>query len=275
MKANRSMQRVNMALARGSSTSALRCIDLAEPATWEFSGFSQNGEDGIIDVLTRHIKNSNRYFIEIGASDGIENNTAWLAIARRYSGMWIEGNQATSDWCSYLFASLNYGVDSISMFVTKDNAIQISEKSLYLNPDVFSLDIDGNDYYIAEAILSTGLKPKVFVVEYNSAFGPDMNMTIPYQESFQVKRGSGNNLYYGCSISAWKILFERFGYTFITVDTNGVNAVFIDSNEFDPSFIKHIHSRNFAENFSQFREYRMNWSQQFALISCKDFVQID
>lgn len=275
LKSIRSMQRINIALARGSATSSLRKLDFTDPASWEFSGFSQNGEDGIVDILTRHIRNSNRYFIEIGASDGIENNTAWLAIACRYSGMWIEGNKAISDWSAYLFTSLNYGVESISMFVTKDNASQISARSLYMNPDVFSLDIDGNDYYIAKSILLTGLKPKIFIVEYNSAFGPDMSVTIPYQELFQVKPGLGSNLYYGCSISAWKKLFSKFGYTFVSVEKNGVNAIFIDHNEFDIDFVERIHGQDFAENFSQFREYRVNWKKQFELISKKDLVLVD
>ena len=82
----RSFQRINMALSRGAATSALRSIDLSDPDTWEFSGFSQSGEDGIIDVLCRNIKNPNRYFVEIGASDGLENNTTWLALARRWNG---------------------------------------------------------------------------------------------------------------------------------------------------------------------------------------------
>jgi len=59
----RRMQRMNMALSRGAATSALRNVDLTKPDTWEFSGFSQNGEDGIIDVLTRQILKPNRYFI--------------------------------------------------------------------------------------------------------------------------------------------------------------------------------------------------------------------
>lgn len=69
-----------MSLARGAATSALRNLDMSNLSSWEFSGFSQNGEDGIIDVLTRNIVEPNRYFIEIGASDGVENNTASVLI---------------------------------------------------------------------------------------------------------------------------------------------------------------------------------------------------
>ena len=73
------MSRVNMSLARAAATSSLRKIDYTNPISWEFSGFSQSGGDGIIDVLIGKLLNPNRYFIEIGSNDGIENNTAWLA----------------------------------------------------------------------------------------------------------------------------------------------------------------------------------------------------
>ena len=274
LKALRSMQRVNMALARGGATSSLRILDLTNPVSWEFSGFSQNGEDGIIDILTRQIINPNRYFIEIGASDALENNTTWLAVARRFSGIWVEGDQATSSWCSYLFTALNYGVQSICMFVTKNTVEELKEKALFTNPDVFSLDIDGNDYFIAEAILKSGMRPRIFVVEYNSTFGPEMSVTIPYQESFRICRNFGENLYYGCSISAWRNLFSKFGYSFVTVDTNGVNGIFIDPQEFDENFIKNIRGKNFADNFSQLREYKKPWISQFELIASKDFLEV-
>ncbi len=274
LKSLRSMQRVNMALARGAATCSLRAIDLSDPATWEFSGFSQNGEDGIIDLLTRRIKEPNRYFIEIGASDALENNTTWLAVARRYSGIWIEGDKSTSQWCSYLFTALNYGVDSVCMFVTKENVEYLKKQSLHANPDVFSLDIDGNDYYIADAVLSAEMRPKIFIVEYNSTFGPEMSVTIPYRDDFRNNRAYGENLYYGCSIAAWKNLFARFGYYFVGVDTNGVNGIFVDPAEFDTEFLQNINRRNFAENFAQLREYKSGWVKQFELISNRELVII-
>jgi hypothetical protein len=275
LKSLRNIQLINLSLARGGATSALRSLDYTDPLSWEFSGFSQNGEDGIIDVLSRRIINPNRYFIEIGAADGLENNTAWLAIARRFNGIWIEGSQTASEQCAHLFTPLNYGLEIICMFVTKSNVVELGGKVLNMNPDIFSLDIDGNDYHVAEAILLTGLRPKIFIVEYNSAFGPEMSVTMPYREDFQLTRAYGENLYYGCSISAWKKLFSKFRYSFVTVDSNGVNAIFIDSQEFDANFVKGIRGIDFAENFSQTSEYRMPWNSQFAFISEKYLVQVD
>src|SRR5258707_6470746 len=88
----RDRERIIIALTKGAAMMHARNIDLTRTASWEFSGFSQNGEDGILDVLRRQLTSSNRYFIEIGAADGIENNTAWLVVAEKYAGLMIEGN---------------------------------------------------------------------------------------------------------------------------------------------------------------------------------------
>lgn len=274
LKQVRSLQRINMALSRGGAAGVLRDLDPRKPLSWEFSGFSQNGEDGLLDFLTRRIIKPNRYFIEIGASDGIENNTAWLAIARRFNGIWIEGDPTVSEWCKYLFTSLNYGVESLNMFVTRESAGELKKLALYQDPDVFSLDIDGNDYYVAEAVLASGLKPKIFIVEYNSAFGPEKCVTIPYREDFRILRDSGENLYYGCSIGAWKKLFARHGYSFVTADSNGVNALFLNPAEFDAGFVRELKGLDFAENFSQLREYRTAWQGQLALLRGRELVEL-
>src|SRR5690242_11526051 len=65
--------KISVALARAAATAPLRTIDPKDPRTWEFSGFSQHGEDGIIDYLCSQILNPTRFFFEIGAANGIEN----------------------------------------------------------------------------------------------------------------------------------------------------------------------------------------------------------
>ena len=270
----RSFQRINMALSRGAATSALRTLDLQNPDTWEFSGFSQSGEDGVIDILSRHIKRPNRYFIEIGASDGLENNTTWLAMAQRWSGIWVEGDLTVSRWSGRLFTELNYGVENLCMFVDKENVGKLVQLSLYIDPDLFSLDIDGNDYYVAETILASGFRPKIFVVEYNSAFGPDRSVTIPYRSEFRRGHDAGDDLYYGCSVTAWRTLFDRFGYRFITVDRNGVNAFFVNSGELEDDFVERVRGTHFRENFAQLCQHKTTHQGQLALIERRELVEI-
>lgn len=270
----RATGRINMAMSRGAATSSLRRIDLARPETWEFSGFSQNGEDGIIDVLTSQMHTRNRYFIEIGASDGLENNTSWLALASKYSGLMIEGDPATAAWGKYLVCPHNYGVEYVSMFVNSKTIPQLTALAVHQDPDVFSLDIDSIDYYIAKTVLEAGFHPKIFVVEYNSAFGPEKSLTVKYSDDFRVNNDYGKSIYYGSSLAAWRKLFTDFGYRFVTVDLRGINAFFIAPEAFDMSFVNQIVGTDYLENVSHMREYKMGWEKQSELIQDFEFTQV-
>jgi hypothetical protein len=274
LKQLRSLQRINIALTKAAATAPLRLIDPTNPASWEFSGFSQHGEDGIIDYLARRLKTSNRYFVEIGAANGLENNSSWLALARMYAGLMIDGDPEESAWCRYLVVPMNCGVEVKHLFLTRESAREVEALSLHKNPDMFSLDIDGNDYFIAEALLQSAMRPKIWVVEYNSAFGPERSLSIPYREDFRLKQEYKLSLYCGCSITAWKKLMARHNYEFVTVDSNGVNAFFIDPGEFDLDFVRGLRGIRFKENFSHAREYKTNWSGQFELIKDFEFAEI-
>ena len=251
-----------------------RNIDLTQPETWEFSGFSQNGEDGIIDVLRKQLLQSNRYFIEIGAADGIENNSSWLAVAEKYNGIMIEGDPKLSRQANKLIKVYSVGLDCVNKFVTRENIHELKSFSFYDDPDIFSLDIDGNDYYIAKAILDCGFRPKIFVVEYNSVYGPNRNLTIEYQDNFAFTTAHPTQLYYGVSITGWRNFFKSRGYRFVTVDRNGVNAFFVDPSFFDANFLNNIKGIEFAENLYQFRKFRVPSEKQFSLIFDQKFFSI-
>jgi hypothetical protein len=266
--------RINAAIAKGGAMMQARRVDLSDPSTWEFSGFSQNGEDGILDILRRQLKDSNRYFVEIGAGDGTENNSSWLAVMEKFNGLMIEGNSWLAGRANRTVVPFSIGVECINLFVSTKNIGTIKESMPHLDPDVFSLDIDGNDYYIAESIFTEGIRPKIFVVEYNSVFGPDRSLTIEYQDDFRYSRQDSTQLYYGVSLAAWKKFFDKRGYQFVTVERNGVNAFFVDPDQYDPGFLDNIAGLDFAENRFQRRKFRMSDEQQFKLIESRKFVEV-
>ena len=59
---------------------------------FEFQSFSQNGEDGIINEIFNRISTTNKYFVEFGVDDGMENNTLFL-LNNDWTGSWIEGDR--------------------------------------------------------------------------------------------------------------------------------------------------------------------------------------
>ena len=269
-------QRIAIALTKGGASMLSRQVDLRDPNTWEFSGFSQNGEDGIIDVLRRQLQAPNRYIFEIGSADGTENNSSWLLLAERYEGLMIEGDPRQSARARRNVARYSIGSECMSMFVTLGTVDAIMQKLAFMDPDVFSLDIDGNDYHIANALFERGFRPKIVSVEYNSAFGSDRSVTSVYSDDFQRTTAHPSGLYYGVSIAAWKNFFGSRGYQFITVDANGVNAFFVDPVMIGrDSFLSEINNkRQFAENRYQFRAYGCDHIGQFALIADQPLVRI-
>lgn len=259
-------QRISIALARGALGRAQRQVDLARPDTWEFAGFSQNGEDGIIDVLRGQLRAPGGTFLEIGCADGVQNNTAWLALVERLDGIMVEGDPRLAGIMRRVLAEHCIGSRFLQRFVTRENAGELVALLPAPDPDLFSLDIDGNDYHVAKALLQAGLRPKIIAVEFNSVFGPQRAVTVPYRADFSFAGAHPSRLYYGVSVAAWRRLFEGEGYRFLTVERNGVNAFFIDPRCFPAGFGEHVQVRGFAENKYQRIQHGLPSDGQFGLI---------
>ncbi len=91
------------------------------------------------------------FFVEIGClADHKFSNTKWLH-DKGWKGVWFD-------------IDAREGV--IGAKVTADNINNLlKENKVPKNLDLMSIDIDGNDYYVFEAMTHT---PKVLIIEYNS-----------------------------------------------------------------------------------------------------------
>jgi hypothetical protein len=267
-------QRIAIAIAKGAAARSARSIDLKQPATWEFSGFSQNGEDGIIDVLRSALLRPTRDFFEIGSADGVQNNTSWLFVTEQCHGLMIEGNPAKSAKARRLLSGCGIGARFETRFVTRENVGELVGQCAHMQPDLLSLDIDGNDYHVANALFKAGLRPKIVLVEYNSVFGPERSVTIPYAPAFDYLRAHPSHLYYGVSLRAWRKLFAGLSYNFVTVERNGVNAVFADASEFPDGFLEGVVPLDYAENRYQVTVTGKRGEDQYAIIDGLELLEV-
>ena len=96
--------------------------------------------------------------------------------------------------------------------------------------DLLTIDIDGNDYYVWEAIRKM---PRVVNIEYNSHIPPNESKSIEYEPNFIWK---GDD-YYGASLLALKILGERKGYTLIGCDSTGTDSFFVKNELIGDKFV--------------------------------------
>lgn len=267
-------QRINIALSKGGATMNARRLDLSRPGSWEFSGFSQNGEDGIIDVLRGQLLAPNRYFIEVGAADGMQNNSSWLVVVEQCSGIMVEADAKLAARAARLLPGYSIGTEIRNQFITRENASELTSVAMHRDPDILSLDIDGNDYHVCCALLDSGLRPKIVVVEYNSVYGSERCLTITYQKEFDFQKAHPTQLYYGVSLAGWKKFFASRGYHFVTAERNGVNAFFADPTCFSPGFLSQVQPLDFADNRYQHTKFRLSSDEQFSLIADQAFLEI-
>lgn len=185
--------------------------------------FSQNQEDGILDEIFRRIGTTNRTFIEFGVGAGIENNTIALAFSG-WSGLWIEADEDAHRKIRRHFAeALEKGhLTVLSRRVTAENVEALFESTgISSDPDLLSIDIDGNDYWIWKAIRR--FRPRVVVVEYNASLGRTSRSVMPYR----AERRWDGSACFGASLGALEDLGREKGYALVGCDLAGVNAFFV------------------------------------------------
>src|SRR5262249_45012672 len=119
-----------------------------------------------------------------------------------------------------------HGLRAVRAFVTRENIDQLLVDHGFAGDlGLLSIDIDGNDYWVWEAIRSA--RPAIVVIEYNYRFGKERAVTIPYDPSFVRSRAGTGILYFGASLKALCLLGRRKGYCFVGCNSHGVNAFFV------------------------------------------------
>ncbi len=189
--------------------------------------FSQNGEDGIIAEIFRRIGESDRFFVEVAAGTGLENNTANLLL-QGWKGCWVEGNEILVRGIRTEFADpLRTGALKLQeTFITRENCAPVlASMNVPIEFDVLSLDIDRNTYHVWEAL--SAYRPRLVILEYNAAFPPSTPWIIDYEPM-----GVWNNsVLFGASLKSYELLGRRLGYELIGCDFTGSNTFFVRSDQ--------------------------------------------
>ena len=219
----------------------------------EFKVFSQWGEDGIIQRLIDLVPIKNRTFIEFGASDFLESNCRFLMMNDNWSGFVVDGsdrNIAAIKRSSYFW---KYDLVARASFIDREHIDSLLVESGFDSDlGILSIDIDGVDYHVLEAIKS--YRPRILITEYNSVFGGERKITVPYDASFQRTAKHFSNLYFGASLGALDSLATKMGYSLVATTSEGVNAFFV-RNDLLPAEVVKLDFRA-AYVISKFKESR-------------------
>ena len=220
-----------------------------------FKVYSQNNEDAILEYLILSLKLKNIKFIEIGTEDYSESNTRFIYEKYNCDGLIIDNTKNLTSKISKLLHIWKGNLKIEEEFVNKNNVNTLIDKQFpNKSVDIFSLDIDGVDYWILKELPDN--LSKIIVAEYNPYFGPDLEVTVPYSDNFNRSEYHSSNLCFGMSLKALINLMENKGYSFIGSASLRSNAFFI-KNEFknllslediDTSNLKDYTNARFREN---------------------------
>lgn len=173
---------------------------------------SQNDEDGIIDVIRKHIP-MKQYFVEFGV-DPHEGNCLHL-YHQGWAGLFMDTAKGDrhdnpipihKEWVSAM---------NIMELLTKYNVPH--------DLGILSIDIDGQDYWVWREIEHFRYDPSLVIIEYNGLLGIDHEFVIPRQDDFVIQTHA-----YGASLKTMNSLGEKKGYTLVYA--NGVNGFFVQSH---------------------------------------------
>jgi len=160
--------------------------------------YSQNGEGIILEYIFDKIGTQYKKFYDIGGGDGF-----YLSNTRHLGNL---------GWSGVILDREN-GLD-----VNLENVLDCLEYGF----DLLSIDIDGNDYWIIEKIL-TEHKPRVIIAEFNASYTD--SRTIKYNANHSWAGDS----YYGFTFEAGVKLAEANGYKVIAQIAD-MNMIMVNEN---------------------------------------------
>ncbi len=223
----------------------------------EFKVFSQFGDDGIIQYLVNNLNITNKTFIEFGVQDYSESNTRFLLLNDNWTGLIIDGNKNDMEKLKTEEFYWRQNLTSVGMFIDDSNINEIfKDNKIEGEIGILSIDIDGNDYWIWEAI--NVVDPIIVIIEYNSVFGKKQSISVPYDKKFYRTRSHFSNLYWGASLKALSQLAERKGYSFLGCNSAGNNAYFVKSNGLNGLKALSVEEGFVASKFRESRDQKGN-----------------
>lgn len=197
---------------------------------FELKAFSQNGEDGVIQEILRRVGPGSGTFAEFGIGTGVEGNCVFLGQVLGWQGVFLEG-----DARSYAGLARRYehvpSVSVVNAYVEPDTIDELLPSSgVDPEPAVLSIDVDGNDYYLWEALES--IRPRLLVIEYNAALDPRSEQVQPYSRT-----GPDGTAFFGASLGALETLGRRKRYRLVHTELAGVNAFFVPEDLAGDAFL--------------------------------------
>ncbi len=227
-----------------------------------FRAYSQFEEDGIILYILSMIGFKTRRVVEMCCGSGEECMTTNLILNHGFDGFLFDGSADNIRRAERFFRSkhdcLLYSPVLKAAWITAENVNDLlSESGCAGEVDLFSLDIDGNDYWVWDAIKA--IRPRLFVVETHNIIPSDKSLTIEYRPDFNyLDQVGAAQLFRSASLLAMVKLCKRRGYRMIGAHRHGFNVFFLRNDE-GQKFFPEVSIEQVHDNYWTRWNQAVNW----------------
>lgn len=178
---------------------------------------SEHGEDGVIEKIFEIIGEESRWCVDLGALNGVHGSNVWHLMKKRgWAGVLIEADKTYFERLQKEYADVERA-HCINVFISFEGEDSLDKTFARTHLphvfDLFSLDVDGNEYHLWESL--THYRPRVMVVEFNPSIPNDVVFVQPRDM----------RIFQGSSLRALVELGKRKGYELVAA--NEVNAFFV------------------------------------------------
>ncbi len=225
--------------------------------------FSQFEEDGLLFFIFAVIGEGKKLFVEIGSNDGVNSNCSNLAIHFGWHGLFIDADRTAIERGKHFYKKhpdpWSYKPKFACTRVTRENINDIIRQNGFEGEvDLLSIDLDGNDYWIWDAL--EVIRPRAVIIETHVEFGYN-NIVVPYDADYSFP--GKHPVYHGASPVAMNNLAKKKGYRLVGANAYGFNTIYIRNglaNSLIPevsveSILQHPSAK---ESFKLFEEVK-NW----------------
>lgn len=190
-----------------------------------FDVYTNDGLDGILLYIYSKIGMKTRVGIDMACGGPLKANLTNLLLNWNWNALLIDGNEKAINATKIFYNKhLLFSPIIAKEWITAENINDLILKNGFSGEiDLFSLDVDGIDYWLWKSL--EVVTPRVVVVEYHDILGLN-SCTVPYKPDFN-RFDMENSNFFGASLSAFNKLAKEKGYRLIGTNKYQFNAVFI------------------------------------------------
>ena len=155
-----------------------------------------------------------RTVVDIGAGNGVRWSNSYALLLAGWKALGVEADPQKFALLSKVYGKFPAAHASNSLASPENICALLRDFDIEENFGVLCVDIDGNDYWVLDAIL-TQFRPGLVVTEINENIPPPIRFVVKFDPDFQLRHH-----FYGYSIAALEDLCQQHNYGILELEYN-------------------------------------------------------